>query len=122
MAVFLIPSAARAEYPTSNADYEELEQEVGCKSKYSSDKKRDVFNSRYKNHWMIWSGEVVSASSDWASLNTDGFGSSDLRVYFADKGAGYDLLEGDWISVKFVMESAGGCFLPFIGKHAILME
>jgi len=109
-------------YPSSNASYKEVNFDVGCGSKYSDDKRKDIFKSRYKNHWMIWSGEVVLADSDDVSLNIDGKGTQDLMVDFANKTAGYNLRKGDWITVKFVMKSTGGCFLPFSGEHAIIIK
>ena len=107
-----------SKYPNSNATYQEVNTEVGCDSKYSDDKKDDIFKSRYKNHWMTWSGEVVLAESDEASLNTDGKGLQDLAVDFSDKKAGYNLTKGSFITVRFVMKHAGGCFLPFSGDYA----
>lgn len=109
-------------YPSSSASYQELNLEVGCDSKYSDDKKDDIFKSRYKNHWMTWSGEVVLAEADEASLNIDGKGTQDLQVDFADKQAGYNLTKGNVITVRFVMKHAGGCFLPFSGDHATIVR
>lgn len=106
----------------SGASYEELNSEVGCDSKYSDDKRDDIFNSQYKDHWMTLSGEVVLAEADNASLNIDGKGTQDLRVDFADKQAGYDLTKGNVITVKFVMKNAGGCFLPFSGDNASIVS
>ena len=105
-------------YSYSSASYEEVDSQVGCNSKYSDDKKDDIFNSKYKNKWMTWRGEVVLAEADEASLNIDGKGTQDLSVDFANKSAGYNLKKGDVISVKFVMKYAGGCFLPFSGDNA----
>lgn len=107
-------------YPVSNASYSELDSEIGCDSKYSDDKKEDIFNSQYKNHWMTWSGEVVLAEADNVSLDIDGKGTQDLRVDFADKNAGYNLTKKNMIKVKFIMKTAGGCFLPFSGEHAVV--
>ncbi len=109
-------------YPTSSASYEELNAEVGCGSKYSKDKKKDIFRSRYRNHWMTWYGEVVLAEADGASLNIDGFGTQDLSVDFSDKNAGYNLINGDNITVRFVMKRAGGCLLPFSGDFAVIVR
>ena len=55
----------------------------------------------------------------WA-LNLDGFGIQELQVKFRKKNAGYNLEENDWIHVKFLMKSKGGCFLPFGGTEAII--
>ncbi|MFJ4352746.1 zinc ribbon domain-containing protein [Pseudomonas sp. NPDC089428] len=117
-------SAAPAvkQYPDSTASYAQVNAEVGCKSTYSDQKKDDIFNAKYKDHWMTWSGEVVLLDSDEASLNVDGIGTQDLRVTFADKKAGYDLSKGSPLKVRFLMKSAGGCFLPFGGKEATIVR
>jgi predicted YcjX-like family ATPase len=127
MAVMLIAlSACSSEgpssYPSSSASYQELNSEMGCDSKYSDAKKDDIFKSRYKNHWMTWSGEVVLADADDASLNIDGKGTQDLHVNFADKRAGYNLTKGNVITVRFVMKHAGGCILPFSGNYATIVR
>jgi len=109
-------------YPTRSASYEEVNSIVGCDSEYSDDKKKDIFNSLYKNHWMTWRGEVVLAEADGASLNIDGKGTQDLAVGFADKNAGYNLTKGSFITVRFLMKSAGGCFLPFSGEKATIVR
>ncbi len=110
------------EYPASSAGYKQVNSQVGCDSKYSDNKKEDIFNSQYKDHWMTWSGVVVLADSDNASLNIDGVGTQDLQVDFKDKKAGYDLQVEDRIKVKFLMSSAGGCFLPFTGEEAEIIK
>lgn len=115
-------SEGPSSYPNSSASYEELDTEVGCGSKYSDDKKDDIFKSQYKNHWMTWRGEVVLAEADEASLNIDGKGTQDLQVDFADKTAGYNLTKGNFITVRFVMKTAGGCFLPFSGEDATIVR
>ena len=110
-----------SKYPINDASYKELNSEVGCDSKYSDDKKDDIFKFRYKNHWMTWCGVVVLAEADNASLNIDGKGTQDLQVDFFDKNAGYNLKKGDVIVVKFVMKYPGGCILPFIGEYAVIV-
>ena len=67
-----------AAYPVSSESYASANATVGCKSKYSDDKKEDIFSSNYKNHWFTWKGVVVLAESDEASLNIDGIGTQDL--------------------------------------------
>ena len=107
-------------YPSNFASFEEIDNEIGCGSKYSDDKKRDIFNSNYKNHWMTWKGEVVLVSADEVSLNIDGKGTQDLSVDFEEKNAGYNLIKGKFITVQFLMKHSGGCFLPFTGNHATI--
>ncbi|WP_230387827.1 zinc ribbon domain-containing protein [Pseudomonas guariconensis] len=110
------------QYPESNATYAQVNAEVGCKSTYSDQKKEDIFNAEYKDRWMTWSGEVVLLESDQASLNVDGVGTQDLKVYFADEQAGYNLSKGSHLKVRFLMKSAGGCFLPFSGREATIVR
>mgnify|MGYP000082418379 CR=1 FL=1 len=107
-------------YHFSPAQYAELERTVGCDSKYSDDKKDDIFKEKYEKRWMEWSGEVYTAYKEKISMQIDGEGTQDLLVFFADEKSGYDLNEGDRVTVRFVMTYAGGCFLPYTGKHAIL--
>jgi hypothetical protein len=116
------PKSTSKSYSSSRISYKELDAQVGCKSKYSDAKKEDIFNARYKNRWMTWRGEVLLADSDEASLNLDGKGIQDLEIDFADKNAGYHLTKGQFITVRFVMKTAGGCFLPFTGDDAIIVR
>jgi hypothetical protein len=118
LAILGCSSEDTSSYPVSGASYGFLDSEIGCDSKYSEDKKEDIFNSQYKNHWMTWSGEVTLPEAGNVALNIDGKGTQDLQVDFADKKAGYDLTEGNVITVKFIMKTAGGCFLPFSGEQA----
>ena len=114
-------SLADSKYPVNNDSYDRTEKEVGCLSKYSKEKKRDIFNSKYKNHWMTWRGEVVIAKSDSVTMDVNNFGIDDLSVDFEKQGAGYDLLEGETITVQFLMKSPGGCFLNFKGELARIL-
>ena len=109
------------EYPNRIDSYEIVNSEVGCESKYSKKKKKDIFNQFYKNNWFTWEGEVVLADSDNVSLNVDFFGIQDLDVDFEKKGAGYNLQQGQIIKVKFLMKHLGGCILPFMGEKAIIL-
>ena len=106
----------------SDFTYPQVNAQVGCKSTYSDQKKDDIFNAQYKDHWMTWTGEIVLLESDQVSLNVDGIGTQDLQVDFADKNAGYDLAKGEQLKVRFLMKSAGGCFLPFGGKQATVVR
>ena len=109
-------------YPSSSATYAKLNEEVGCDSKFVDDKKNDIFNSNYVNHWMTWKGQVFSAEANELSLNLDGKGIQDLHVIFADSKGGYDVLKDEIVTVKFVMKSAGGCILPFEGTQAVIVR
>lgn len=105
-------------YLDSSASYVAVDAQVGCSSNFSDDKKEDLFNSNYRNRWMEWQGEITLLEAGEMSLNVDGKGTQDLSVKFDDPSAGYDLKKGSLVTVKFLMTSAGGCFLPFAGERA----
>jgi len=102
--------------------YFRVNNDVGCGSTYSKERRNDIFNSKYKGRWMKWRGEIVIVSSDKVSLNVDNRGTQDLSVSFAKPGAGYNLREGQFITVRFSMKSTGGCFLPFGGEKATIVN
>ena len=104
---------------TMRTSYARIDSEVGCESKYSDQKKMDIFNSKYKGKSFRWSGRVNNPERGSTSLDIDGR-LSDLRIYFSDGQTGYDLLKDQTITVVFVMNELGGCFLPFIGRNAYI--
>ena len=110
--------SGKKEYPINNSSYATTNMEVGCDSKYSKDKKKQIFDRKYKNHWMTWKGDVVLSDKGSASLNMDGVLVQDLSVDFKDKKSGFDLQKGQTIKVRFLMKSIGGCVLPFSGNQA----
>lgn len=116
------PSRPVDQHPESTATYAQVNADVGCKSSYSDQKKDDIFNAKYKDHWMTWSGQIVLLESDEVSLNVDHVGTQDLKVEFGDKAAGYNLAKGSELKVRFLMKSAGGCFLPFGGREATVVR
>ena len=69
---------------------------------------------------MVNNAELLE--SDEVSLNVDHVGTQDLKVEFADKAAGYNLAKGSELKVRFLMKSAGGCFLPFGGREATVVQ
>lgn len=71
---------------------------------------------------MTWKGQVLTAISEDAALNLDNKGIQDLHVTFVDSKGGYDLLQDQIITVKFLMKSAGGCILPFEGTQAVIVQ
>jgi len=77
--------------PSSTATYSQVNKEVGCESAYIDEKKADIFNERYKNHWMTWTGKVIHADAESVSLDMNGKGIQELQAVFADPKAGYDL-------------------------------
>jgi len=106
----------------SNASYSEVNRETGCRSKYSDDKKENIFDSDYKDHRMEWSGKVISVSSKNVSLDINGNGKKDLSVSALNDSAGfYNTEKGEDVLVDFVMRISGNCSFPFYGSHATLI-
>jgi hypothetical protein len=113
----------KSEFPHSDASYKEVDSQVGCESKFSKDKKADIFESHYRNHWMTWTGRVTRVDAGTAHLDFDDtkFSMSDLYMKFLDNNTGYNLKRDDVISVKFIMKEAGNCLFPFKGVNAIVL-
>lgn len=116
------PQSETALLPVSAATYDEISREVGCDSKYIDEKKSDLFNARYKSHWMIWEGKVLDADPESVLLDINGQGTHELQAVFADKNGGYDILIGNTVSIRFVMRSQGGCILAFSGDNASIVS
>lgn len=108
--------------PFNSASYDQVSKEVGCESAFIDEKKTDIFNKRYKNHWMTWTGKVIHADAESVSLDMNGKGIHELQVVLADSRAGYDTLIGSDITVHFVLKSQGGCYLPFFGDYADIVK
>lgn len=108
--------------PLNSSSYFALDNEIGCSSTYNEQKIDDIFEAKYKDHWMVMSGEINIVDGGRVSLNTDGKGTQDIVVEFNDESVAYDLEIGQRITVGFIMKSTGGCFLPFGGKHAVLVR
>ena len=106
----------------NDASYRQVDNEIGCKSKYGDNKKEDVFNAKYKDQWFIWGGIIETVDSNRVSINIDRQGTQDLSVEFYDPNAGYDLTKGSLIKVRFRMASDGGCWLPFRGEDATIIK
>jgi hypothetical protein len=109
-------------YPTSAASFDEVNSQTGCDSKFIEQKKEDIFTSQYKDHWMTWTGKVFHAEPESVSLDMNGKGIHELQAVFADPRAGYDILLGSEIKVRFILRSQGGCLLPFNGEMAEIVK
>jgi hypothetical protein len=104
--------------PVNDDSFLVVDANTGCNSKYSEDKRRDLFNDLYRNRWMTVVGAVEMSGADDVSLKAlRGTMTYDVQVQLADKRAGYELLKGQFIAVRYVMRSAGGCLLPYSGDH-----
>lgn len=107
---------------TSEKNYFELENEVGCKSTNGEDKKEDTFNNDYKNKWMTFKGQVATIDGDKLTISCDDNVVSDLNIKFNDKKSIYDLKIGSYIEVKFVMRELGGCFSSYDADNGEVLK
>jgi len=113
--------AYESDYPVSDANYFQVDAEVGCKSRFSEDKRKAIFKQKYKDHMLTWDAVVMVSNSGRVELNVNHIGIQDLSVKLKDRSSGYSLISGQKVKVRFVMESMGGCFLAFGGSDAVII-
>jgi hypothetical protein len=115
----LMTSFARAE---DASNFKEMIAATGCKSKFSDEKKDDIFKSKYENKDMVVDGEI--AEVDRGELDIKVLPSTltfDLDVTLKDPKSTYDLQKGQSVTVRFIVRSAGGCILPYSGDEGVLV-
>jgi len=113
---------SQAKHPYNKATYADVSNAVGCESRFIEEKKLDLFESQYRNHWMTWEGKVIHAESESVSLDMNGKGIHELQAKFSNPNAGYDVLIDSTIKVRFILRSQGGCILPFTGDSASIVK
>jgi hypothetical protein len=110
MATLALATALPAAAQTSS--FERMVADTGCASKYSDDKKADIFNANYKGRAITATGQIATLSSGDLSLKVlPGTMTYDILVTLRDPRAGYDLEKGQRVTVKFVVSYHGGCVL-----------
>jgi hypothetical protein len=113
------------DYPQSLISYQEFVEEVGCDSPHTDEHAKDIFNVKYRDHVMTWTGKVLEPKADSVVLDMNGHliaSKSHVRLKFAEKGSGYSLKKNDVITVKFLIKYRGGCVLPVRGKNAQIIK
>ncbi len=96
--------------------------ETGCDSKYSEDKKADIFESKYKDKQMTVNGAVSKASGGEVLIKVlPTTLTYDVRVTLNDPKSAYDLQKDQRVSVRFTVRRAGGCILPYSGDQGVLL-
>ena len=96
--------------------------ETGCESRYSEDKKDDLFASNYEDRTMTVTGEVAYISGGQVGIKVlPSTLTYDVLIELSDANAAYDLEKEQRLSVSFKMRSAGGCFLPYSGDEGIIV-
>ncbi|HEX2966120.1 MAG TPA: hypothetical protein VHO84_10050 [Syntrophorhabdaceae bacterium] len=108
--------------PQSSATYQQVNSDVGCDSRNSDERKKDIFETRYRDHWMRWRGMIVLADSNVMALNMSGKDTQELRVNLAEKGAGYNFKKGQFVTLKFLLRAQASCTLPFFGEEASVIR
>jgi hypothetical protein len=94
--------------------------ETGCGSKYSDEKKADLF-AKYKDKEFTVTGQVSSVSDGVLRIKVlPATLTFDLRVKLIDPKVGYDLEKGERVTVRFIMRNHGGCFLSFGGDEGVI--
>jgi hypothetical protein len=117
--VLLTPAAAQSAKP--NAAFLQMIAETGCESKYSDDKKADLFEKRWHGTPMTVTGEVSLVSSGTVSLKILRTTlTSDIRVKLRDSRDAYDLEKGQRVTLTFKVSDHGGCFLSYGGDSGSL--
>lgn len=116
-----IPNKVQRVPIISTADFSQVEMDTGCSSKYSEEKKRSLFSEMYVNKQFTWIGKVVRSDQGNVWLNMSDALIGDLIVTLSDKSQGDDLENGDMITIQLILDSSGGCFLPFKGENGIVL-
>jgi len=111
-----------SKYPSSQSSYEDVSIAVGCESRFIEEKKKNLFESQYRDHWMTWEGKVIHAEPESVSLDMNDKGIHELQAKFSNPNAGYDVLIDSTIKVRFILRSQGGCILPFTGDSASIVK
>jgi hypothetical protein len=121
-AVNQIPKSTKPmEHVPANGTGEGMVTDLGCKGKWSDDKKQAIFNSDYKDKLTTITGKVVKAGDGEVELAVlKSTLTYDLQVKLTDARAAYDLEKDQIITVRFVPTSLGGCILPFRGDEGVI--
>jgi hypothetical protein len=113
-------SAAAAQ--STGPGFAEMLSETGCESKYSDEKKADLFAANYKDRQMSVTGETKEI--DHGEIDIRVLPSTltfDISVTMADPKSTYDLQKGQRVTVQFIVRRAGGCILPYSGNQGMLV-
>jgi hypothetical protein len=105
-------------------DAKDMIQETGCASKFSEEKKNDIYARKYKNERMFVVGEI-------SYINKGSLGVKILRatltydvlITMRDPKDTYEIEKGDVKAVIFTSDNiAGGCILPYTGKDGVIAK
>jgi hypothetical protein len=98
-------------------------KETGCKSKYSDEKKADIYAAKYKDQRLTALGKVSYITKEKVGITLDKSTMTyDVLIKMADPKGLYDLEKDTIITVEFTVDGHGGCFLPFSGKDGVIVN
>jgi hypothetical protein len=116
-------STKPVEHARANGTGEDMVTNLGCKGKWSDDKKQAIFNSDYKDKLTTVTGKVVKAGDGEVELAVlRSTLTYDVQIKLTYPRDAYNLEKEQYISVRFVPTSLGGCILPFAGDEGVIID
>ncbi|GAA03243.1 hypothetical protein [Photobacterium leiognathi] len=121
--IIAMPSKTpEASISASKATFAQVDNDTGCTSKNSDEKKEVLFAENYEGKQFTWTGNVVLIKGNDVSLNLNDGALQDLTVTLQDKNAAFELQKDQQLTVKFIMKRQGGCVLPYRGMDGIIVK
>jgi hypothetical protein len=104
-----------------NDTFYQMMSDTGCKSRFSDEKKADLYAAKYRGKRMTVKGEIEVIKGDHIDLKVlpDTF-TFDIQIKMRDPKLTYDLEKGELVTVSFDVSYQGGCFLSFSGENGVL--
>lgn len=96
--------------------FEDIDKEIGCSSKFSDEKKKDLFKKDYKNVWAQWDGIIEHVNNEKVTISINE--EVKLSAILQKPGSGYDLLKGESVSSSFMLINKGDCNIEYVGDKA----
>jgi hypothetical protein len=110
---------AKNQHPANEA-YLTMVAQTGCESKFSDQKKADLFAENYLGKPMTVSGQVTTIGKDWLGIKIDPKTLTFDVSVFVDPSVAYAAQKDSRVTVTFTPSMQGGCILPYDGKNGVL--
>jgi hypothetical protein len=102
---------------------ETMLNEVGCNSKFSEEKKADIFATNYKDRVMTTTALVTKIDAGQILLKVlRSTLTYDIQVKLRDPKSGYNIEKDKMIRIRFIVRTAGGCILAFTGDDGVIED